>query len=100
MENFTAKDISTIIKACQNSGVSSLDCGGLKLSFHISEPELDPAPIQGGLQLAQLPDDNEKELLDRQIEENEELRELQLQTMMIEDPEAYEQHMRYEDETS
>ena len=99
MENFTAKDISTIIKSCKDSGVRSLDYGGLKLSFEAEERS--PEAIQGGLQLAPYPESNEKELLEeRQIEDNDALRELELQDLMMTDPVGYEKHMRYEDETS
>ena len=96
MENFTAKDISTIIKSCKDSGVTSLECGGLKLSF---DP-VDPDPMQVGLQLAPALEGNEKELLERQVEDDNELRDLELQNLMIDDPVGYEKHMRYEDETS
>ena len=98
MENFTAKDISTIIRACKDTGLTSLDCGGLKLSFNTEYQEA--APISGGLQLAPFLVGNEKELLeDREVEDNDELRQLELQDMMISDPVGFEKHMRYEDET-
>jgi len=97
MENFTAKDISVIIKACKDSGVSSLDCGGLKLSFHVEEPATEPEPIQGDSYFPVDPDQGDpKELAEKQAEENQELRDLELQNLMISDPVAFEQHMRYE----
>lgn len=101
MENFTAKDISVIIKACKDSGVSSLDCGGLKLSFQSEAPVVEPEPIQGGLHLAtNLVEDDSEEVQERQAEDDAELRDLELQNLMMSDPVGFEQHMRYEDETS
>ena len=101
MENFTAKDISVIIKACKDSGVSSLNCGGLKLSFQLEAPVEEPEPIQGGLHLAtDLVEDDSEEFKERQAEDDAELRDLELQNLMMSDPVGFEQHMRYEDETS
>ncbi len=102
MENFTAKDISTIIRACNGSGVTSLVCGGLNLTF---EPkDTGPDIIQGqDFQVSTFTtgNGNERELLeDREVEDNMELRELELQNMMMDDPVGYENHMRHEDETS
>ncbi len=101
MENFTAKDISAILKACKDSGVNSFECGGLKLSFHSEAPVEEPQPIQGGLHLAtDLVEEDSKEFMERQSEDDTELRDLELQNLMMSDPVGFEQHMRYEDETS
>lgn len=98
MENFTAKDISTIIRSCKGTGVTSLDCGGLKLTF---EPQdTGPDIIQHSELAGFIPSGNETELLEeREVEDDDELRELELQNMMISDPVGFEKHMRYEDET-
>jgi len=100
MEHFTAKDISVIIKACKDSGVSSLDCGGLKLSFHVEEPAADPEPFQGDSKFTDLDEGDPEDLAERHAEENQELRDLELQNLMISDPVAFEQHMKYEDGAS
>lgn len=100
MENFTAKDISTIIKACKDSGVSSLDCGGLKLSFHqVVEPEPEPDPAQDNLHLAPVGEVDEEEA-ERQAYGDDELRDLELQNLLMSDPVGYEQQMRYEEAQS
>ncbi len=98
MENFTAKDISVIIKSCKDSGVSSLDYGGLKLSFRSEEPEAESEPDLPILSPIDIAED--EGLADRQVEENQELRDLELQNLMISDPVGFEQHMRYEDGAS
>ena len=93
--NFTAKDISVIIKACKSSGVKSLNYNGLDLSFDI----LGDAPEV----ITMLASDSQKiENNHQEIEEDEsqELRDLELQNLMISDPVAYEKHMRYEDDLS
>jgi len=99
MENFTAKDISTIIRACNGSGVTSLVCGGLNLTF---EPkDTGPDIIHNSDLSGFIPSGNETDLLeDREVEDNMELRELELQNMMMDDPVGFEKHMRHEDETS
>ena len=95
MEQFTAKDISVIIKSCKDSGVRSLDYGGLKLSF---EPEESTTIPNQGLHLAPLIEGNEQELFGKEVEDDPELRDLELQNLMISDPVGYEKHMRYEDD--
>ncbi len=97
MEHFTAKDISVIIKACKDSGVSSLDCGGLKLSFHVEEPAAEREPFQGDFLATDLDEGDPKYLAERQADEDQELRDLELQNLMISDPVGFEQHMRHED---
>jgi len=98
VENFTAKDISAIIDSCKGSGIRTLEYEGLKLTFE-SEPETVPYREPAFVDLPQ--QGNEKELLEeRQVEDDEELRDLELQNLMMSDPIGYEKHMRYEDETS
>jgi hypothetical protein len=94
MQELSAKDISSIIKSCKDSGIKSLDYGGLKLSFE-GQP-LDP---HDDIQLDNA-QGNQSHLLEKEIEEDSDLRELELQNLMISDPVAYEKHMRYEDETA
>lgn len=97
MQEFTAKDISLIVKSCKDSGVSSLEVGGLKLSFEGEHTESLDEHISQELII---PEGNQTQLLEKNIEEDADLRELELQNLMISDPMAYEKHMRYEDETS
>jgi hypothetical protein len=94
VENFTAKDISTIIKACKDSGVRSLDCGGLKLSFEPEEREI--APMAGAHQ-EELIVGPQESMPERELssEDEEELNELELQNLMISDPVGYENLMRH-----
>ena len=97
MEHFTAKDISVIIKACKDSGVSSLDCGGLKLSFHAEESAAEPEPIQGQFFNGGSDEVDHKKLSEMRADENQELQDLELQNLMISDPVAFEQHMRHDE---
>jgi hypothetical protein len=92
VENFTAKDISTIIRACRDTGVRSLDCGGLKLQFHEEAPAQVLEPVNNAPYAADM------EVEEISVEDDEDLRELELQNMMLSDPVAYEKHMRYEDD--
>jgi len=93
MVNFTAKEISSIIRSCRDTGVKEFCCGELKLSFHdaasvnhTSAPNL----IETGL-----PQEAQANI-EQDIETDGDLRDIELQTLMINDPLAYEKAMRYE----
>ena len=94
LHKFTAKEISSIIRSCKDSGVTSFECGGLKLSF---EPVV-VAKDDFGLSDEHVMPTNtaEHDLISQKLEEDDDLRELDLQNLMIDDPIAYEKHMRYE----
>jgi hypothetical protein len=84
MENFTAKDISLIVKSCKDSGVRSLKVGGLELSFDAPEEETH--------QLVET--DQREAIINQSIEEDADLKDLEMQSLMISDPEEYERQMR------
>jgi hypothetical protein len=92
MENFTAKDISVIIKSCKDAGVNWLDYGGLKLSFRSDEPTVVPTPM-----ITPVPNEGSEESDNTDFEDNQELKDLELQNLMISDPVEYEKYMRHGD---
>ena len=92
MSDFTAKDISTIIRACRDSGVKEFSLGDIKLSFHSAvsaSPEIAPDLIDTGLS------QEVQTKIESEFDSDEDLREIALQDLMISDPEAYEKAMRF-----
>ena len=96
MNKFTAKEISLIIRSCKDSGVSSFECGGLKLSFEPAGQTIEQIADYGPSDEHIPVSTPEHDLISQKIEEDDDLRELDLQNLMIEDPTAYEKLMRYE----
>ena len=92
MVNFTAKEISSIIRSCRDTGVREFCCGDLKLSFHAAASETvatAPTLIETGLPTNAIANINEE------IDSDADLHEIEMQTLMIQDPLAYEKAMRY-----
>ncbi|WP_417353616.1 hypothetical protein [Flavobacterium alkalisoli] len=97
--NFTATDITKIIKACGESGVYNFEFNGLKLQFDtktneqqsklqavdLSEDEVE------ALYLDSLNDEQVKEDQETENEDEEEVTEYDLNELMINDPVTYEQ---------
>lgn len=76
-------DIVTILETCKNTGVAIFELGDLKVSF---------LP-QAASRTTMTPEDPEVEN-QRRLLEDEDLEALELQNLMIEDPEAYEDRIR------
>ena len=91
--DFTAKEISTIIRSCRDTGVREFSCGELKLTFTSTEnasPQIAQTLIGTGLS------QEVHQTIENEIDLDEDLQEIELQTLMIEDPMAYERAMRWQ----
>lgn len=78
----TPKEIAQIIKACKNAGINEFRLGDLYLKFQgTTAPQATPT----------LSEADKLVELERRIAEDEDLKQLQLQNMMMEDPLAYEE---------
>ena len=89
LNKFTAKEISTILRSCKESGVTNFKCGGLELSF-------EPAVVESHVVEEVYEDPRQDQAVHQEIEDDDDLRALDLQNLMISDPIAYEKHMRHE----
>jgi len=103
--NFTAKEIVTIIRAIEGTSISSFEFDGLKIQCG----ERKPAPVVETPLFAERdlykpepreepdrPIDTDDQIQD-EIENDPQLMDLQRQTLMIEDPAAFEAMMDRED---
>lgn len=82
------EDVVKLIEACKNAGVSRIKWNKLDVTFHEqSQPtapgrEAIPQVIQSRAEI------------EREIEEDPDLNDLEFQTLMITDPEAFEDYVR------
>lgn len=82
-ERIPTADIVTILQTCKNTGVSQFTLGDLQISFTPREAASRPPS----------PEDFELET-QRRLDEDEDLEALEMQNLLITDPEAYEDRMR------
>lgn len=78
----TPKEIAQLIKACKNAGITEFRLGDLYLKFSIEPTAPQATPLTEADKLVEL---------ERRIAEDEDLKQLQLQNLMMEDPLAYEE---------
>lgn len=78
------EDIVKLLSACKNAGVSRVKWEKLDISFHPASelPKSNPSRIAIENQIEQ------------EIEDDPDLNDLELQTLMINDPEAFEDYLR------
>jgi len=86
----TLEDVEKVIEACKNAGVSRIKWDKLEITFH---PQADKAePTATGK--AELPKEKISRAIEREIETDPDLNDLELQTLMISDPQAFEEYLR------
>lgn len=86
------EDVVKLIKACKNSGVHLLKLDTLELQFSPSGPTAIRAPIIDPPK-EPVPADIAR-AIEREIEEDQDLKDLQDSILMIEDPLAFEANLR------
>jgi len=96
--SFSAKDISAILKACHQCGVSEVSFGDLHVSFNRGlhgNADLQKTPLQQAA--PSLVEENPKEIGMPKVEysdlEKEMFREVQVNQLMLDDPVAFEQYL-------
>jgi hypothetical protein len=82
------EEVVKLLEACKNAGVSRIKWEKLDITFDPSASATAPAQ-------AALPKSNpNRDQIEREIEEDPDLSDLELQTLMINDPEAFEDYLR------
>lgn len=91
---FDIADVVRIIETCGRSGVAKFSYGGLELSFLQSDraPNTEPLFVPPEVRVQQ--DSQAREAL---TQEEVSLRQSQLDAMLVDDPEAYENALRQRD---
>lgn len=94
-EGLKSKDICAIIKACKQAGVREFRYRGLELKFlEVDPPHLaaDQRQPEVGVQIIERPTQT-PEKIEMTTEDEEALREMRTQQLMMEDPSAFEQYI-------
>jgi len=82
------EEVVKLIDACKNAGVQRIKYQQLDVTFFAESTATDKAELPGPK-----PDPN-RERIETLIEEDEDLMDLELQSLLIENPAAYEERLR------
>jgi hypothetical protein len=94
-DRFTTDDLSSIIKSCKESNVLAFSYLGLEIKFKDTDqiPTINPPNSSPNIELPFFGDSQTPEILPFVNEKIEALNELDIQSLMINDPLEYERRM-------